>query len=90
MGIFPTPDAIKELISQFITLNDAFTIIDVLTILAVIQGVFILHLAKRAGSLHNLFKLTASVIKNPNNNTSDKETPPRSSPDNHKSLEEKC
>lgn len=81
MGIFPTPEPIKELISQFMTLNDAFIIIDVLTIIAVVQGVLILHLVGQVGSLRNLFKLTASAVKNQKDNSSHKETPIRSSPD---------
>jgi hypothetical protein len=82
MGIFSTSHAMGELISQFISLNDAFIIIDVLFIIAVIEGVIILNLTERVGSLRKLFKLTASMAKNPINNTSHKETPTRNSPDN--------
>jgi len=86
MGIFPTPPAIRELISQFVTLNDAFIVIDVLTIIAVIQGVVILDLAKRAGGLRKLFKVATPATTNRSNNSSDEETPTRSSPDNQKEL----
>lgn len=86
MGIFPTSDAMKELISQFITLNDAFIVIDVLTIIAIIQGVIILDLAKQAGGLRKLFKVATPATTNRINNSSDEETPTRSSPDNQKEL----
>ena len=89
MGIFPTPPAIRELISQFVTLNDAFIAIDVLTIIAVIEGVIILDLTKRASSLRKLFKAATPATTNHSNNSSDKETPTRNSPDNQKEPQ-KC